>query len=298
MSANEITGGDIMPAAQQQERIDGSVTYRKVFEKVSSAENLALSNAYVFLMKNTPADDYITIGAGTQTDTQGTMSVARWYGSGTCTASHGASSVTLVQDSTLTLFASGDVAVITDKTDIGTESGTIEYFTVDTVSQTQNTVTLQIDNGYTLKYDYAAGSVVASTLRSSVVGTSLLNKVVTSASGTFDGNGVLLDSVGTVYDTWTLTFTSATAFTVYGTATGLITSGSINTEYATDNTSFSGSPYFTIPVTCWGGSFQLGDTVSFTTTPAALPVWVRRTIPQNCQAYENNTFTLAITGDS
>ena len=292
MGSVELTGSTLFPAAQNQERITGSTTYRKVFEKIDNADNLALTNAYVFIDQYTPGQDYVVLAPATQTDTQGTMSISRWYGAGGATANAGATSITLVQDNTMTLFATGDMAVITDKVNITDETGGIEYFEVGTVAQNANTVTLQIANSYALINTYGSGTRVASTITSPTIATSVTDKVVTSATGgTFDTAWVLLDNIGAVEETYTLTFTNSTNYTLYGTRLGLLGSASIS-----QNMGFN--VYLTIHSSAFGGSFQTGDTVVFKTHPAALPLWLRRTIPANSAAYENNTFRIAFVGDT
>jgi hypothetical protein len=110
---------------------------------------------------------------------------------------------------------------------------------------------------------------------------------VTSGSGTFDESYIAVNNVGTVYDEWTITFQDATTFTVSGSYEGSLPGGSINAEYSPINPK-TGTPYFTISPSAWGGSWQAGDTVTFKTIPAAKAVWWKEVIPPNTEREPNN----------
>ena len=70
-------------------------------------------------------------------------------------------------------------------------------------------------------------------------------------------------NAGPVTDTWTVAFTSSTAFTVYGTTTGSVGSGTKAAQFAPDN---SGAPYFTIPANFFTGTHASGDVATFQTS--------------------------------
>jgi hypothetical protein len=85
-----------------------------------------------------------------------------------------------------------------------------------------------------------------------------------SAAGTKDLNKsiAVTQNAGPVTDTWTVAFTSGTAFTVYGSATGSVGSGTKSVAFAPDH---SGQPYFTIPADFFTGTNLAGDTATFRT---------------------------------
>jgi len=68
---------------------------------------------------------------------------------------------------------------------------------------------------------------------------------------------------GAVTDTFTVVFTSATAFDVYGMASGNVGSGTISVNFAPDN---GGNPYFTIESGHFTGTWAADDTFTFVTT--------------------------------
>jgi len=89
-----------------------------------------------------------------------------------------------------------------------------------------------------------------------------------SSSGTYDENTypLLLFNDGTVQDTFTITFSSSTAFTCSGTATASLGVGSTLTDFSPINPD-TGHPYFTLRSAGFAGSWTNGDTVVFRTGP-------------------------------
>ena len=121
-----------------------------------------------------------------------------------------------------------------------------------------------------------------------------------SASGTYDEttNPPVLDAIGSIEQSWTITFTDATNFTCVGDIVGSIGSGSIGGgDFAPNNTDFS-KPYFTLADVGWAGTWANGDTVSFTSHPASSPVWLKRTVPAGANSLSGNKVIPAISGES
>jgi hypothetical protein len=100
----------------------------------------------------------------------------------------------------------------------------------------------------------------------------------TSAFGTFTDNIIDYD-FGCIFETWTVTFTSATAFTVSCASLGVIGAGTKAVAFKVAN---RGEYYFEIPTSCWGGTWAVGDTVIFTTFPSYKPVWFKEVVPAAC----------------
>jgi len=127
------------------------------------------------------------------------------------------------------------------------------------------------------------------------------NVMVSSASGSFDtatAGNLVANNKGAVQENWTLTFTSGTSFTVSGTTAGVLSSvGSVSADHAPINPA-TGTPYFTIKATAWGGSFLANDTVTFETQPAAAPIWYCRNVPAGSSSLANDFTSLAIHGES
>jgi len=113
--------------------------------------------------------------------------------------------------------------------------------------------------------------------------------VVSSTAGTFDeaGNPIVDNNPAAVEDDWTITFTSGTAFTCSGANEGSAGTGAIGADFSPVNPN-TGTAYFTISSLSWGGSWSSGDTLSFTTHPAAYPLWLKEIVPVNTPRELNN----------
>lgn len=142
----------------------------------------------------------------------------------------------------------------------------------------------QVAGSYAIADTFVAGCVSQAELSPSVTA-----GVVTSASGTFDdtGNPMVLDNAGTEQDDFTVTMLTASTFSCSGLKSGSIGTGSTGSPFAPNNPA-SGTPYFTIPSAVWGGTWTAGDTVTFTTSPAALPVWWKEEVPAGTAAEPDN----------
>lgn len=140
----------------------------------------------------------------------------------------------------------------------------------------------QVLHAYPTATTYAAGCVFQESLTPSVDG-----YLVSSVAGTFSNstNPVVAHCLGGVEETWTLTFTGATAFTCTGLTRGSVGTGSIAANFAPINPD-TGSAYFTLHAAAWGGTWAAGGTLTFTTHPAALPVWARQVLPAGTPAAE------------
>ena len=121
-----------------------------------------------------------------------------------------------------------------------------------------------------------------------------------SVSGTYDEtiNPPTQDHIGTIEQDWTITFTDATNFACIGSVVGSVGSGSIGGGDFTPNNSDFSKPYFTLADAGWAGTWANGDTVSFSSHPAAIAIWERRTIPAGADSLSGNGAVFALSGES
>ena len=298
---------NLLPDVTSSERTAGSTKYRKCFIKFENAAGLAAVTPKVFLEDITTGDDRCAFFAGTHlpTDVQSGIGSPRLYGAGRLNAnvSAGATSITVaVEAAADALFLNGDTIRISDKQYVDSGSGNEEYATITgTVTYVGNVATIPCSalvNAYTA----ATPTKVSSVYQPGTIQPTVSAPVKTSTSGVFNlnntgGNPIVCGPIGGVYDTWTLTFTSATAFGVVGTNTGSVGTGTTGANFAPNNAAFS-SPYFTIPSAAWTGTWANGDTLTFTTTPSAIPVWIKRVVPAAAASLSNNQTTLSIDTES
>jgi hypothetical protein len=306
MSATEapdLTKNAIFPDVPQSERTAGSTKYRKVFIKIANDDDLTFFDPKIFVENYTPGDDSIMIFAGTQTDTQNDITGSeRVYGAGQLDAdvSAAAGSITVATEgAAFAMFQDGDTIRISDKADID-GAGNEEYHVISGApSYAVDVATINLvgtlANGYT-----AASTRVTSVIEPADILSSFDTFVDTSAAtGVYDetGGNLTTDSIGTVEDSWTLTFTDATNFDAVGANSGAVGSGTTGAGISPLNADFS-KPYFTLGSAGFSGTWQAGDTITFNTHPAALPVWYKRVVPAGAASYAGNKVVVAADGES
>ena len=144
---------------------------------------------------------------------------------------------------------------------------------------TGNVVTVylenQVANAYTTAKSYGAGCI-----QTAEVKPLSSDWTEVSVAGTYDevGYPLILHNDGAERDSWTITFTSPTAFTCSGAKEGSVGSGVITSDFSPTNPN-TGQPYFTIDKNGWGGTWAIGETISFITDPSALPIWWKEIVP-------------------
>lgn len=305
MSNNEVVSAvnnNIFPDAPQSERMAGSTKYRKVFFKNTNSANLALLNPRVYLDKYTQGDDAVYFMASTQTELQSEIGGSpKLYGAGKLDVNAAAGATTLkvlIESASRQFFANGDVIRISNRPTVNA-AGQEEFITVSgapTIAGSVVTLTLAtpLANSY-LAADTRVANVLSAgaTLAPSLTG----SNVATVGNGDLAFGSVTLGNLGTVYDQWTLTFTSSTAFTIEGVRSGSLGSGNTLADSAPANPN-SGTPYFTIPAAAFSGAWAAGDTATFTTVPANIPLMAVRIIPTGAAAIAGNKFTIAIDGET
>jgi len=112
--------------------------------------------------------------------------------------------------------------------------------------------------------------------------------------GSFDEDQIVLANKGTIEQRWTLTFTNGSDFTCVGDTVGSVGAGNYVSTFAPNNPD-QGSPYLTIPASCWVGVTAIaGNTVVIDTHPSSFGIWWRENVPINTNAYSNNLTLLEI----
>jgi hypothetical protein len=304
MTATAITTAvknNIFPDVPQSERTAGSTKYRKVFIHVANDADLTLVSPKVFVESKTPGDDNVTFITATQRNTQSAITGSEQkYGAGLLNSnvSAGANSMSvLVEDAALGIFVNNMKIRISDKADIGA-SGNEEYVTISgSASYVGNVATFSftpvLANGYS-----ATVTKVASVYEPGDIACVVANWTE-SGAGTYNEGTypVECDSIATIEQDWTLTFTSATAFTVSGDQVGSVGSGNVSSDFSPINGNFS-KPYFTLRSAGFGGTWANGNTITFRTSPASIPLWYRRVVPAGASSLSGNSVIVAVDGES
>lgn len=282
------------PNVTEAQLVTGATQWRKGFFRIDNANNETAYNFRVGIWKPTPGGDILYLASGTQTDIQSGIGNPDLYGVGTLDTSvlSGAEEIdVLVEDGGVIIFRDGDIIRISDQTTVG-GSGNAEYVTIQgTPVVAGDVVTITLATG--LLYDYSnTNTYVCSLIDTATVAGDTSGKVIVSSSGTFDEGDMVISSIGSMYQTVTFTFSSATAFNV---TSDLVTfspaSGTIDSTYAPTNVG-AGAAYFSVPTTCWGGTWTSGDTLTIVTIPPCVPIWEKRVIPVGASAISSQTRTL------
>jgi len=312
MTATVIPSGtknNIWPDVPQAERLSGSTKYRKVFIHVANDDDLTLINPRLFVSRPTPGDDAVVIFPGSFTDDQTAASAysGAVYGGGILDASVLAGATQLyvmTEGQALGCFQPG-MKIFISNTEPG-GGGTEEYAAIAAGGVSYSggdvaliTVTAPIAN------PYSAGATRVSSVYEpgSIVG-SFTNFAVTSVGGSYNKltHPIEVDSIGGVFQNWTITFTSATNYTITADTPGVATAvsgytGSRSADFSPVNPDFA-KPYFTLRKDGFSGTFVAGNTITFRTVPAAVPVWYKRIIPAAAGSLSGNYVTVAVDGES
>lgn len=326
MTANALGSaviGNVFPSAAEAERLAGSQKFRKFYFKDSEGttpEGLALQNSKVYVENFSPGTDDVLFWPGTQSDVQSAYTPldvndkpinvpngGQVYAGGQLNADMLAGATTLdvlmhePDSGNFIYFADGMEIRISDRANVD-DTGNSEVF----VTIAAGGVTGPVAGVWSLTVTSPVGPAfaavstrVAGVYAHGTVGGSQDNEVVTSASGTLDlvGFPFQFDNQGSIEDGWTITFTSATDFGCVGTVTGSVGTGTIGSDFAPTNSDF-GRPYFTLPSGAWGGTWVLGDTVTWDTHPASIPLWVFRDIKAGTASVSSNKTILVFEGES
>lgn len=306
---------NVWPSVFKAEREAGSTKYRKTFWKVANDDDDTLFNPQCWLDAPTQADDWVMFFVGTQINTQADITGSEdCYGCGALhtnvSAAAGSVIVTLEDASLLPagadeLFRDGDTIRITNKDTPSSGAGTEEIHVISgtpSISGLDITITLVGTLAYAYNTDdNTYGTRIMSVYEPADVVGSYSDFVVTTAGdGDYNDSSypVIPDSLGTIEQIVTLTFTDSTNFTAASNVSGVtLSSGNTTTEYAPSNPDLT-KPYFTLEYEGFSGTYANGDTVVFATQPASVPLWGKRVVPAAASSLTGNRATMVFTGEA
>jgi len=318
LSAGLVTSGvvnNVWPSVFKAERLAGSTKYRKTFLKVANDSDETLFNPQIWMDIITQGDDWQVFFPGTQTDIQSDIDGSEaCYGCAALQANiaAGVSSFTVtVEDTSLVpggadeIFRDGDTIRITNKDNPSSVTGTEEDLVISgTPSVSGSDVTITITGTTANAYntdDNTNGTRVMSILEPADIACAYSSFVDTVAgTGAYDDATYppIMDNIGTIDQTITITFTDATNFTAASNVSGVtLTGGAIGTNYAPSNPTFT-KPYFTLETAGFSGTWANGDTIVFHTSPAAYAIWQKRVVPAAASSLTGNKAVVVFSGES
>jgi len=305
---------NLWPDVPQSERTAGSLKYRKVHIHIANDSDLALVQGRVFVETATPGQDSVVLFEGTDTDVQSGIvdGSVRKYGGGALNAnvSIGATTITVAVDrasddssaATLALFQDGDLIRISDKTDVNDSGNNEEYATITgTPGYAGDVATINITAGLANAYTTANSTRVSSVIEVGTIQASVVSFDDISGNagtGTYDDSTypLVVDSIGTVEANWTLDFLTSSTFDVLkdGVSVG---GGNTTSDVQPTNATFS-KPYFIMDWNGFDGAYVAGDSITFTTHPATIPIWYRRKVPAGATSLSANKIIIGVDGQS
>ena len=284
----------MFPNVTNTERTAGVTRYRKFFLRNENSSDLTLGTTRIWISERSSAADYFQITGGTDTDIESAADdYTNWSGTGLLASS----------------VSSGEAQIeVTYDTSSGVYSGESVYLHIDDGSNQQevkvdgtpsfigNTATIDISGE--LNYNFTLTTTIVSTkVNLGDIEASSDSWAETSGSGTYNESSypLVTYNVGTVKDSWTLTFSNATTFSVSGTSTGSVGSGTTSSNFQPAN---GASYYFKINKDGWGGTWADGDTVTFNTVHAGQGIWLKEVVPPGTASYSNSTVEIEWEGES
>lgn len=292
LSAARITSGApacTFPDVFSAERAVETEYWEKVFPKIHSDSAEKGMYPKIFLDGDAAqGDDWCYFIVGTQRNTQGDIAgTEQKYTAGDLRDSvvaGGQTIIVTVKDTDQTaMFYNGGTIRISDKVPFN-GSGNEQYLTVDQEPSVSGLdVTLHVAE--TLSNNFASGSIVSMVYEpaSAIEATLDTTSYTGGANGDFDA--ITLNNMGTVEQDWTGTMDDATNYTLVGDELGSVGSSSIGADFSPQHATHA-KPLLTIPASFFDGlTLSPGDTFSFSTHPAAVPIW----------EYHNNPVDAAVT---
>lgn len=290
----------LFPNVTGQERVAGLTRYRKEFVKneqasASGEKDLTFVAVKAGLASLSTAQDHFRLAVGDDTDVQTDAGgYANWAGVGTLAAdvTAGVTQQIVVDCEEADGFQDGDQIRIDD----GVND---EFLTIESVSWGVNQATLTLGGSNFTQHSYTAGvgTIVSAVISLGDIVCASAGWVENSAGGSYDETiyPLILYPVGTVTEDWTLTFTSVTNFEVTGSIAGYVGNGSISSDFQPAN---GASYYFKLQSAGWGGTWSLGDTITFSTQHSAKALWVVEIVPAGIDSHAANQVSLWVIGDT
>lgn len=178
---------------------------------------------------------------------------------------------------------------------VATENGTGHEEWVSVASESPysysgNNVTINLSqpvvDSYLTTNTWASGCVGGTDI---VAYTDDYNKV--SAGGTYNNGSypVIAYNNGSVEDTITFTFTGTGAFSASGALVGSLGNSTVSSAFSPVNPATS-TPYFSVPIGFFTGTWVAGNTLSFKLHPSAQSVWLKEVVPAGTLQDANNVF--------
>lgn len=302
-----VTGvkNNVWPNVSADQRASGVTMYRKIFAAVRNVGSESLVSAKGWIHGPTPGADYVYAFVGTKTDTEADFNQTTKYAAASLKTgiAIGATSCVVTCENAVTTLgfrASGKVR-ISNQTTPSDISGDFEDMVLTATPPLISglDVTLYFATG-TVKAYLAVNTVVGSVMTIGTIQATTGTIVVTSAGGTVNAGGFapVCYNKGTRDETLTVTFSTTTAFSVSGSRSGSLGSGTVSTDF-TANNPINSSTLIYIPAGFFSATgFVALNTVSIPTIGCNFSYWEARVVPAGSASLNGNEVQFAYTGES
>ena len=277
---------------QSAERESGIDLYRKFFIKNENPNDISLENPKIWISNVSSGEDYFQIAAGSDIDNQALADdLTYWYGSGYLDENIASGETSFyAQFKQASGLPSGCLLMMSD----GVQQSEVLMLDAPSWNGSRALITLSGE----VEFDFLKDdTVISAILPLGNLTPALSNWAETSAAGVYDEAvyPLTLYNIGTVTESWTLTFSNSTTFEVTGAVVGSLGSGSTSSNFVPVN---GAGYYFNLNKSGWSGSWVAGDVITFNTVHAAKGIWMKESVPAGCNSQSNNLVRLGIKGES
>lgn len=314
MSSREIPDNEpnnVWPDVTCEERLEGAVQFRKNFIKIHTKDNQPLLEPKIYVETPTPGEDEIVIFQGTFDDTAATLAPKRFYGSSFLLQEFDARKHWLMvkrgPHDTISIFQDGDLLRISNQSTVDDLHGETIFLRLDAnraVAVFDDYFLLRLENFQEVPLVFPAETTKVSSVMEVPDMVAHCGGITIESKEKCGENDVTVEllNCSTIFETWTITFQDEDAFSCHGHRLGLVQYGSVaevmsrerRKGFRPTNSAF-GFPFFILKLRQKG--WMEGDIVTFTTFPAATPVWERRKVPAGAKPHYGNKVVIAITGE-
>lgn len=288
--SREVVSGvkfNLFPRVTAFERTNGKTRLRKAYiaNRAAGAEP-AFDAAVALTVPSAGGDRFYIKAALNHAETEGELTAEGWTGGGRLYAD-----ITAGDESVQVLFEHSDYAVPAGALlMVKADSGSMFTARITGADWTGNVALIglasQAPDNFAASETHAGVCVELGNLEAKAENVSAV-----SSGGTFSADGIIVSNRGAAEDEWTVTFVSSSAFSVSGAQAGSLPSGSITANYQAMNTA-AGDFYFAVPHQSWGGSWQAGDRLTFSTRAAAKGFWLKEIVPAGTEREADNFIRL------
>lgn len=318
-SSQQVVSGvvqNVFPHVTSAQRAAGMTDYAKTHWALANTDNAPLLNPELYLDKPTISpDDYVVmcllgqrdalvdIGAAIEAaDKVGSAVLAADIAAGATSFKVTVKAAAMLPGGADDIFRDGLTVKVCSHADATSGDGA-EETKVITGNPTYSglEVTCQVTEAFANSFT-ADGISRVSGIISPVasLAPSVTVPVKTSAGGVVDTDNypIGLDNIGTPEEDFTLTWSDATTFSVSGDSLGAdLGTGTVGVAFSLVDPATS-RIRFTIPAGMLSGSWQAGDTLTFTTSPASIPVGQKRVVSAGAASLANNVASQVLAGEA